>query len=174
MSSNSVQYLLLGVAVRPYMSKDIKSLEKLADASQGDPDRLRQVLEELNFRSTNKANALRHKIEGWLGSPIAEATKVPAPGKKKRPKNDPGWQSDLSMRYETLRATFTEEAEILARWGVTAGLPPSMREVVFSEWRNAFAEGGTHPFGMTQIDLDSDLRKLDILSAEALAGAEGT
>jgi hypothetical protein len=37
--------------------------------------------------------------------------------------------------YESLRATFTAEAELLARWGMTPAMPLDLQDIVFEEWR---------------------------------------
>ncbi|HJX17486.1 MAG TPA: ATP-binding protein [Acidiferrobacterales bacterium] len=51
---------------RPYIKSSIDELEKLFEASQGDPQALRALLEELVNRSTSRARKLRAAVEKQL------------------------------------------------------------------------------------------------------------
>jgi hypothetical protein len=67
---------------------------------------------------------------------------------------------DYKARYEVLRETFTAEAELLARWGMTPSMPTEMRREVFTSWRRWLSRR-EHPHGMTVSDLDADMTTLD-------------
>lgn len=51
----------------------------------------------------------------------------------------------LQARYGSLRATFTLEGEILARWGMTPDLPAEIEKVVFDMWRRLLSTYSDRP-----------------------------
>lgn len=80
--------------------------------------------------------------------------------------DDPGQRSQqigtdaaLQARYQSLRATFTMEGEILARWGITAGMPGEFQIEVFDMWRTLLTEGPDR-HGWSLADLEADVRSL--------------
>lgn len=67
----------------------------------------------------------------------------------------------LLARYEALRETFTEEAEALARWGITPLLPPELRRILLEAWAERLrVEPAAHPYRLTAEDLVRDRRAL--------------
>lgn len=69
----------------------------------------------------------------------------------------------LEERHALLRETFTLEAEVLARWGMTPLLPQVLRERVVALWRAHLQEHGAagHPYGLTLTHLENDLGRSD-------------
>jgi hypothetical protein len=56
----------------------------------------------------------------------------------------PDEYESLLQKYESLRATFTAEAELLARWGMTAAMPLDLQDLVFDEWRKRISRAPSH------------------------------
>jgi hypothetical protein len=50
----------------------------------------------------------------------------------------------LEARYELLRATFSEQGEVLARWGLTESMPVDFLVKIMSLWAEKFSGGYTH------------------------------
>lgn len=130
-------------------------MEELA-STQGDNEEILKLLAaELDLRTTRRARRLRRTL-GFVVS--LDST---GPSTEAVPENDEGRDSEANLafqdagewvarytvltgRYEILRATFTLEAELLARWGMTPLLPTDLQNLVFEEWRkklNASTEG---------------------------------
>jgi hypothetical protein len=62
------------MAARPYRQLKVDEIDQLLKQSRQDEALLRAVLDELNYRSTSKALALKRRVEGVLkGKPVAEA-----------------------------------------------------------------------------------------------------
>ncbi|AMB39659.1 MULTISPECIES: hypothetical protein [Paenarthrobacter] len=131
---------------RPYASLKISQLEELALASREDDVVLRRLAAELRLRKTLRAQKLLRTVEASpaeygeaaevgaaLDSVLRQEGRVGGPDGN----NDSGPSQDyesLKRKYETLRATFTLEAEILARWGMTPLLPADLQIQVFDAW----------------------------------------
>ncbi len=104
---------------RPYISLGIDDLIALsADTSLHD-----QILHELSFRRTSKAQALARRLGG---------TTQRHPGS---PSETGGKEEAFQRRYEALRQTFTEAGELLAQWGMTESLPQDLIKIVLAEWK---------------------------------------
>lgn len=154
---------------RPYSNLLHVDLKAKVDGSAGDPALLRDVLHELSFRKTGRARSLASRVKALLASPSTDAS---APGEaNKTSATEPTWSDqasstdaphiDLASRYAALRSTFTAEAEILARWGLTSLAPPALRDTVVRYWQDEFHKsGGQHPLGLDEEDLRRDLEAL--------------
>lgn len=167
---------------RPYMKQTAGDLEAIARAHADDAAVLTQVLDELNRRTTQKAeDATRVVLQlltdarrgcgahGGSEGELAEATATtppsgpPTPGAVVDPALDGAGTSDPSLlvRYEALRSTFTAESEALARWGLTSLMPQEMRRMVFDAWRERVrSDPHAHPLGLNEADLSATLHTL--------------
>lgn len=156
---------------RPYLNESIESLEQMVH-TRDDPQLVAAVIGELGHRRGRRARKLLHQL-----APANGATAAAEPGEPNsnhvQPEPTPqaartygvvdeAVTSDLVARYAALRATFTAEAEVLARWGMTGLMPEEMRSLVFDSWR-ARLDGNSdaHPLGMTLDELAQDRALLD-------------
>lgn len=158
---------------RPHVQKGIAELEKLVSGAAGDPMTINEVIAELRHRSTPRAKRLLTKLldhSESKGSPArgrgTRPPKASSDGAKKstiEPQEGGAVPSvvarTLEEAYELLRQTFTEDSEILARWGMTSVMPESIRKLVLEEWGKMV---GTDPdeFGRTLERLTRDVERL--------------
>jgi hypothetical protein len=161
---------------RPYRTLSIDDLAKKARASTEDPAVLAELAHELKHRTTHRARALAREVErlGHASRPpkktgvnqaqTAQVTSTPpASGQRfdRGPKDDVRDESlGVETKYLALRETFTLEAEILSRWGLTSLAPSPLRDLTIDYWRQALAAGGGHPLGLTSADLERDMHAL--------------
>jgi len=159
--------------VRPFVQKGIGELEELAGSATITSEVMGQVIAELRHRSTPRARRLLAEL---LDRP--ESKEAPAPGRGSRPRKASSEEAEkfnvgphevgavpsiatrtLEEAYEILRQTFTEDSEILARWGMTSAMPEPVRELVLDEWSRRVA---TDPdeFGRTLERLTQDVERL--------------
>lgn len=153
---------------RPFMQLSLDGLRAKVRDSPNSRSMLEEVRNELACRSTLGAKRLKREVETRLAN--AATTKA----KKKLPETEQSASkgdkverpskaniSGLEARYSALRATFTAEAEILSRWGMTSLAPPAVREAVFRYWNETLLEpSGQHPLGLGEEDLKSDIKAL--------------
>ena len=158
---------------RPLVQKGITELEELVTRAAEDPQTIASVIAELRHRSTPRAKRLLAEL---LDRP--ESKEAPAPGRGSRPRRASSEEAKksndgphevgvipsvatrtLEEAYELLRQTFTEDSEILARWGMTSAMPEPVRELVLDEWSRRVA---TDPdeFGRTLERLTQDVERL--------------
>lgn len=149
---------------RPYRMMSIDDLTGRIRGSASNKVLLDEVARELEHRSTNRAKALAREVERLRialsqqkPGPLSPETKAPA-ARALVPEPAAG---DIGARYESLRATFTAEAEILARWGLTALAPDDLQNHVFAYWRNMLGRNrDSHPLGLGAADLARDIKAL--------------
>jgi hypothetical protein len=87
----------------------------------------------------------------------AQGGGAPAPRRDPPP---PALSASDSERLAILRSTFTAEAEILARWGVTPALPAECLAQV-SDWWRAKLSGEPDLMGRSVASLERDLAQVD-------------
>jgi hypothetical protein len=163
-----------------------KSLEELKGLAKRSPERIPDVIHELSFRKTRAAKRYLDELNGRkpmgqsssgqrnssgnssMGRPRPE--RVPATEKNHAHETrtrlgsassviDPPLR-DLEQRFELLRATFTIEAEILARWGMTSSMPPEIEAQVFSSWRKSLKKNSDDDLGRSIVSLEEDMKRL--------------
>lgn len=159
--------------VRPLVKKGIGELEELVGHAGVDPNLVKDVIEELRHRSTPRAKRLLAELEAGLkttgstqagtGPYVSKAkasrsVKSSLSGSEAMEEVKPASRSLLEA-YDILRETFTEDSEILARWGLTTALPVEMQKTIFKEWARRV---GASPdeFGRTIERLRSDVERL--------------
>lgn len=150
------------MTARPYRPLKIGQLEELARAGGDDPEVSRRLIAELELRKSLRARLLKSQLRNQDQS-LPERTPVrgrtrntarPTPLSPAKPIQEVkvdavvprvpapvGEAEALLWKYESLRATFTVEAELLSRWGMTAALPRDMQELMFGEWRKRLQSG---------------------------------
>lgn len=150
------------VAERPYIQLSIEALESLAASSASDATILADLIEELGHRKMGRAQRLRYRLEagaplGASGNCALSSVRDTHAGEARaEAADDQGGPDDelasimaasdqeysvLLEKYESLRATFTAEAELLARWGMTPALPRDMQDFIFSQWNKKLSKG---------------------------------
>jgi hypothetical protein len=135
-------------------------VDELTEHAMRGHSQKKQVLEELENRSTRAARRLKETLvqSNAIGEPRkpneaktssasrssgqdrsgASRSKVLSTCKETFSEHESKPEkvnSDLSARFEILRATFTVEGELLARWGMTEDIPPEIEDRVFALWR---------------------------------------
>ncbi len=133
---------------RPYMSLSAERLEAEFTKAGGDRQVLATLKHELEHRQTRAARALLEKVVAALDGGTSP-TRTPAaprasPSTRRGPAPAAPTPMDRSKQvavqpveppdYELLRASFTTEAELLARWGMTSSLPDDLMSMVFDGW----------------------------------------
>ena len=156
---------------RPYGDKGVAELERLATENAGDAKVMADVIAELRKRTVPKARKLLARLSG-------ESPSTPAATRKASSKSDgtkpiasglmvdaalatmnPDGDRSTEQTFELLRETFTLEAEILARWGMTPTLPKEIKKLVIVEWRKLL-KGGPDDRGRSIKKLELDMLKL--------------
>jgi hypothetical protein len=61
-----------------------------------------------------------------------------------------------------LRSTFTEEGELLARWGMTPSLPRHLQQLLIAAWREELRKAPTFD-GKSTSELEADLKRVAAL-----------
>ena len=127
---------------RPYISKSVIQLRQIAAVNPGDTKILGDVKIELSHRKSSAAKSLLAEIES---GPVAPPASSPKP-REQIPESGLGESecAALEARYELLRATFSEQGAVLARWGLTESMPADLLAKVVSLWIEKFNGGYTH------------------------------
>lgn len=131
---------------RPHMNSSLADLTSMVDDPESTPELVAEVAEELRHRSTKGARSLLARLECRSVTPVSGR-------EAQRPRDDrtPPWvdetsviptdtrvetehSRDIATQFAALRATFTAESEILARWGLTSAMPDDMVRLVLEEW----------------------------------------
>ena len=127
---------------RPHISCSINELRQLSAKFGNDPEVSAELIKELRHRTTKSARLLLSQLE--KGDEVTGDLESPArsPRQKSLPEPSPVAvpSRELTSRYEALRATFTTEAELLARWGMTPALPDDLRSELFALWEKRLGE----------------------------------
>lgn len=159
---------------RPYLSKSLVELVDLVESQESSPQIISAVIHELQHRKSAGAKK-------WLKE--LQQAKPGSVGKKKKPTGKPETRRrqgklvegsnadvfipseskdfgpdarDLVSRMKALRETFTEEAEVLARWGMTPALPDALVESIFKSWREQLRDL-PDDLGRSKATLESDV-----------------
>ncbi len=148
---------------RPYMSASLVELTAIVEDDDCSANVRALIADELRHRTTKGARRLLAHLEGGaIGS-------VPRPssagGERGRGVAEPavvGLCSD--ERLAILRETYTEGAELLARWGLTTAIPEPLFEIVLEWWRSAVGEDPDH-LGRSRSRLEEDVAKLRSLGS---------
>lgn len=139
-----------------------------------------EVIDELSYRTTSKAKKLLGRLEKLSPSLVTGTIKpVTAPrpptgkgpsGSKQTSDSDDGIvpketellgpeARDTAQRLAALRETYTEEAEVLARWGITTALPNDMRTQLLAQWKTRMTDQPDQ-FGRSRVVLEADTARL--------------
>jgi hypothetical protein len=153
-------------ATRQYMEKGIEDLRLIAKNNLGDSKIISEILDELeNHRNSKGAARLARMIRNGesLDAPVRKRTAASSSSTGDEANVQPVLDgcTELLARYETLRATFSERGEILARWGITDALPGDMKEQVALIWSDRVTDK-EDAVGRTLKKLASDMKYLGI------------
>ena len=158
---------------RPLVQKGIAELEELANGAERDPGTIREVIAELRHRSSPRAKRLLAELEGGNGNERPDrAKRKPTKGRTPPRGAAPGPEAPepvsvahatssrtLEKAFALLRETFTEDSEILAKWGMTTSMPRDLRDLVFEHW--SWRVGSkSDEFGRNAERLHADLDRL--------------
>ena len=133
-------------------------MERLFESSPSDRLLRTALLEELRHRSTASARKLEQRVAGHTADPLPRVPMTPA-AVVPPPSAASVSELERASLLAALRATFTLEAELLARWGMTPAMPEELREAVFRLW--AERDGvGEDQFGRSAATLQRDRRRL--------------
>lgn len=126
---------------RPYISRSVVQLREIAAANPGDTKIIDDVKIELSHRKSSAAKSLLAEIEIGPISPPVPSTE----SQERTPKLGMGESecAALEARYELLRATFSEQGAVLARWGLTESMPNDFITKVMQLWLEKFSAGFT-------------------------------
>ncbi len=159
---------------RPFKSSSIVDLTRIVDDQSSTVD-VNVIMTELRLRKSNAARELLARLERKGRHGMKRESKV----------LDREVSSDESSSYVTsssharpleaeerlaiLRETYSEGAEILARWGLTTAVPRELFDVAVEWWRLNLLDVPDE-FGRTQVRLEDDAFK--IRSRELLGGVD--
>ena len=166
---------------RPHIGKTVAEMREITDAKNVSSKIVDEIIDELGYRTTQAAR--RYLAELLEKNPrLAEPVKV---AKKKQaakraapranvPHKSSGSQSvpvvftyeENSVAYEFLRNTFTEEGELLAKWGMTPTLPDDFIEKTFDHWKEHLSKNAD-PMFRTIEQLNLEREKFAKLRARA-------
>lgn len=164
---------------RPYRTMSIDELVSKVRSSRQDMALLAEVAHELEFRSTQRAISLAVEVARLrdAGGHLA-ASDQDTPARQRAPSikhqgarasigrgsggDDAPAGLTVEGKYSALRETFTAEAEVLSRWGLTSLAPAPLRELAIDYWRRVLAAGLPHPLDMTSADLERDVHALGL------------
>jgi hypothetical protein len=164
---------------RPYISLSIAQLEFLAAEDPTDTSSVGLLIDELRHRHGRRVRRLLCRLEASVDiesnrpTPAEKEAVVPSThgpmssssgGVAAVPSDESLCATTedyelLLRKYEDLRLTFTVEAEILARWGMTPCMPRFMQEQTFAEWRKQLLQA-PDTLGRSVHTLDSDLLRI--------------
>lgn len=174
------------MARRPLDSMGVEQLEVRFKDSQHDAVALTELENELTHRKTQRAAKLAGLVRKRLAelrrgkAAVGGAGQVPPPKPSvplTREVESVGATTSGSPRFglgisvspkehlrllEAIRRTFTDEGEILARWGMTELLDPQIQEAVLGMIRARLTQGSM-PDGRGLADLDRDVDQLKVI-----------
>lgn len=123
----------------------LTELDAAIRGSKGDVATLRIIEWELSHRSTNEAKRILSRLRtlftgqaregggGAVQSSRDQASRSRAPW---------GGQAAAGTGYDGLRLLITEEAEVLAKWGLAPGLPTSVETRFLEIWEQLLSGTG--------------------------------
>ncbi len=163
--------------MRPLMQMNIDGLKRHFAASQGDTRQLAVLEDELMHRKTPSARALLAQVQrtrarsgaGGLPNTTAAASSSEVTRPNSGAPSAPMAAeivSNAHCRCKELRATFTEEGELLARWGMTPTLPDAVRAATVAAWREILKSSATCD-GRTITQFDRDMARAAELRSRA-------
>jgi len=172
---------------RPYSQTLVADLKVLAESKNVTKKVIDDIVYELGFRTKPGAVRLLEKLVAQhprLREPAKTAKKKQAAKKAvarasapSRATPDPSGPivftyEENSVAYEFLRNTFTEEGELLAKWGMTPTLPEDVIEKTFKHWEEHLSKN-TDPMFRTIEQLKLDREKFAKTRTRAKRKNEG-
>ena len=172
------------MARRPHFSKTLEELTAIVEKRGVTASDLAEVAHELTYRKSGSAKRLLKRI---TGSEVAGDKKSTGSKVKKKPLGraksaDSGNEQaftpaeipdlgpearDAMERLRVLRETYSEGAELLARWGATTALPDEFLNLLFSTWAKVVTDEPDE-FGRSRITLQRDIERWKLLRSGIL------
>jgi len=180
---------MLGEIMRALMQLPFAKLEQMFITNASDLEALISLQQELVHRKKKYAIQLLKKVEATMAAlqldPPGQSPKVVSnrvsratlanwsnqdPNVLSRSKSPETSLKSLSLRstetaYAHLQATFSEEGELLARWGMTPSLPLLLQETVMAGWRDLLRNSPTAD-GRTLVNFERDIARISAICAE--------
>jgi hypothetical protein len=170
---------------RPYLNSSIDEIVALVQGKKVPDSVVKHVLKELEHRRSSRAKKLMAQLQKshpHLKSAPGATVKRPATPQRATARRVSREQSPVmpptivyeenAVAYESLRNTFTEEGEILARWGMTPTLPDAIMKKIFEMWKEHLSKSKDSMF-RTLLQLESDQAKLQKIRTARNAKAGG-
>lgn len=163
------------------MNSSLGDLTAIVDDPASPPELLSEVEYELRHRTTKGA---KHLLARLSGNSVSRASKERAPevggGQPSHPttlesvdkpsafptetQTENDHARDIKTQFAALRATFTAESEILARWGLTSAMPEDMVQLVLENWAGRVTDE-PDDMGRSRTSLSRDSARLAELGA---------
>jgi hypothetical protein len=175
--------------MRALIQLPFAKLEEMFNTNPSDLEVLISLQQELVHRKKAYAKQLLIKVNAKLvavqlkpaaqsqkaaGDTASSATsttesnqvlKVPARSKSPETTRKQLSLTSTETAYEHLRATFSEEGELMARWGMTPSLPRPLQETVVGGWRDLLRDSPTTD-GRTLVNFERDIARILEISAK--------
>lgn len=164
-----------GLIMRKLIQKNLNQLTELFQEHRGDADVLEVLRFELAHRSTQAAKKLQEQVESRLA--ILKADPQPKRNESKRTRRRPEPLSApkpvaeapaIRETHDALRSTFSEEGELLARWGMSPLLPDDLFESFIDAWRAWLRQRPTAD-GRSTPEFDADVQRIRAIRRERKA-----
>ena len=172
---------------RPHFQKSVAEMREITNAKNVSDKIVDEIIEELGHRKTQVAKRyLAELVEKYprLAEP-AKAAKKKQAVKRATPRASAPTRTvgahagptvftyeENAVAYEFLRNTFTEEGELLAKWGMTPTLPEEVIGKVFDQWVEHLSKG-QDPMFRTVDQLKNDREKFLKIRTRAKRKIEG-
>jgi hypothetical protein len=158
-----------GLIMRKLIQKNLNHLTDLFQEHRGDADVLEELCFELKHRSTPAAKKLQAQVESRLA--ILKEDPQPKGNESKRNRRRPEPRSApkpvaeapaIGEAHDALRSTFSEEGELLARWGMSPLLPDDLFESFIEAWRAWLRQRPTAD-GRSTPEFDADVQRIQAI-----------
>lgn len=176
--------------VRPHLNSSLQDLTAIVDDPESPPELLSEVADELRHRTTKGARNLLKRLDD---DPVRRTSKQrdskPGNGRRSHHTTVQSVDSpsafptetqienesarDIATQFAALRATFTAEAEILARWGLTCAMPEDIVQLVLKNWANRVTDE-PDDFGRSRTSLSRDSARLSELGFWGMSEGQNT
>jgi hypothetical protein len=161
--------------MRKLFQKNHSQLTELFQKHRGDADVLEVLRLELEHRSTQAAKKLQAQIENQLAilkeDPHPKGNESKRNRRRPEPRSAPEPEAEapaVGEAHDALRSTFSEEGELLARWGMSPLLPDDLFESFIEAWRTWLRQRTTAD-GRSTPEFDADVQRIRAIRKERKA-----
>lgn len=153
---------------RPLRQQTLAGLSALMHKSKDDVKALKSIEAELSHRTTNGARQTLSELRIRLAELARQEGAVAVPATRasaSRTHASGGARNAMSPAYDSLRLLISEEAEVLARWGLAPGLPADLEGRFLEVWEQLLSGTG-ECHGRSIDDLRKTRAKLSAIRSE--------